>query len=846
MGTSLTKTVINYFSIRHKSNIVAKAKIYPFNNILLLFATIPVAAWLSWRSRHFQGDDALIYLRYIRNLFDGFGLNYNIGDHFNGLTSPLYSYILIIVNSVTHSPQYTTIFLSFVFLCAAAIYGAAILSENYFEQALCGFFVVSCNYFYGTFGMETTLFLLLTALALYLYQNDKLYWVGATIGLLILTRTEGVLLGFVLLIHYTIVKKRIPNFRYFIAPTCFILANLLFNYIYYGAPLPATGNAKIGQGHSGFWGTGYPFLDISYIKGFFGGNNNLFWFLFPTAIIGLVSKRTLFISYLIVVYLILLGGFYIFLLIPNYHWYYAPFFYFLLIYSALGACELMSFFISLAKKRNEFWIGVVLAAIIISTFGIYNLTIASVGWNGLNRLPYKNIGQWIDDNTPKNSTLATTEIGTIGWYGNRYIIDILGLTNPYNADFIADKNVHAWLTRYSPDSILVHDPLWVFEGISTCLTHSAAYILTPHFDFPGYNLLVKSMNPGAREHAVACGYAQQPDWQNLEHSGETGADTVYLRISPVTGLPWSESASHLIDFFGRYDIVDYFDPYIQFARRDGPLTASVATQSFKSIAASLGQPVDVPSTDPVWVTIDIKPNTIGKLISLVYPIPLNIDLALDNGTTVQHHITPSMGQTGFLLSPYLSEARDVIALKTGVLGISPTVKSFKIASEFPVLWKNNFNVAFSHIDLKPQSNARAWIVTEPLQSPPELLTKPSAEPTPLCTIDSIDGKPFSSNMKVNATNGMLKIRGWSAPAAAIHAQSVQTYFVLQNASETKYYMANKMERPDVAAALGRPELHSAGFDVTLDIGSKHSPGTLRMYNVADGIAYRCPINIPIQ
>jgi len=428
----------------------------PFSNISLLLATIPISAWLSWKSRNYQLDDSLIYLRYIRNLFDGFGLTYNAGDYFNGLTSPLYSYLLIAANCVTHNLQYSTIFLSFAFLCTAAIYGAASLSKNRFEQALCGFFVVSFNYFYTTFGMETTLFLFLTSLVLYCYLEERLYLAGIAVGLLILTRTEGVFLGVVVFCHYAITRKRIPPLKYLIAPAIIILVNLLFNYLYYGAPLPATGNAKIGQGRSGFWGTGHPFLNVAYMKNwFFGGDYRQFWFLYPTAALGVFFRRSSHATYLILAYLALLGAFYVFLRIPNYHWYYAPFFYFLLLFSALGTYRVIEMLVKLAIRQKTYLLAAVPMISATVAFGAYNLKLADIERGSFD--PYKNIGIWINDNTPRNAVVAAAEIGTVGWYGNRYIIDILGLTNKYNADFIANKHVHSWLTNYSPDYILIRE-----------------------------------------------------------------------------------------------------------------------------------------------------------------------------------------------------------------------------------------------------------------------------------------------------------------------------------------------------------------------------------------------------
>jgi hypothetical protein len=476
----------------------------PLRNILLLLCTVPVAAWFSWKSREYQLDDSLIYLRYVRNLFDGFGLTYNAGDHFNGLTSPLYSYVLIAANVVTHNLQYTTIFLSFLFLCLAAIYGAAALSENRIEQVLAGFFIVSFNYFYATFGMETTLFLFLTALVLHWYRHGRLLLTGIAVGLVILTRAEGVLLGGVILSHYVLVNKRLPPLKYLALPAVILFANAIFNTLYYGSPLPATGNAKIGQGRSGYWGTGFLFLHVEYMRDwFFGGNYRLLWFMFPTAAFGIWATRHALTTRLSLAYIALLGAFYVFLRIPSYHWYYGPFFYFLLLFSAIGAFRLVQLAVQLPTRRS---VAVVLATpliAIIVAFGALNLKLADITRGSFD--PYRNIGNWIAGNTPHNSSVAAAEIGTIGWYANRYVIDILGLTNPYNADFITRKDVHSWLTKYAPDYILIHDPVWPFESTADCLTQSGAYTAAPGFDFPGYRLLVKSTRSDAAANRLACG-----------------------------------------------------------------------------------------------------------------------------------------------------------------------------------------------------------------------------------------------------------------------------------------------------------------------------------------------------
>jgi arabinofuranosyltransferase len=477
---------------------------YTSENAFLLLATVMVGGYLSWQTRHYQLDDSLIYLRYLRNLFDGGGLTYNVGDRFNGLTSPLYSYLLIVTNIFARNLQHATIGLSFVFLCAAAITGAHALAEGKYERTLCALTVVSFNYFYATFGMETSLFLFLSALALVLYRRQNFYGLGAVLGLLFLTRTEGVFLGAVILADYVLREKKLPHFKYFIAPLIFLAANFIFNYFYYGALFPATGNAKIGQGKSGFWGEGLIFLHVDYMKNwFFGGSLRMLWFMLPTALIGLLASVGSRIVRVLIAYLLLLGAFYVFLHIPNYHWYYAPFFFFGLLFVGMGTWKVLSFTYTRSRESAVFMAAFLAFFLLTSGFAQQSFRESNIQRGSMDA--YKHIGEWLDANTSKNAVVAAVEIGTIGWYSNRYIIDILGLTNHYNADYIAQKDVYSWLGRYSPDYILVHEPLWSFEMGANCLLDNQAYVGVDSFHFEGYRLLRRSdaAQTPARIHACA-------------------------------------------------------------------------------------------------------------------------------------------------------------------------------------------------------------------------------------------------------------------------------------------------------------------------------------------------------
>ena len=84
-------------------------------------------AYLSYRHRAFQLEDALIYQRYIQNVLDGHGLLYNPGEVYNGLTSPLYTYLLLATSWAVGDVQNATALLFALFMIGALAAFVALL-----------------------------------------------------------------------------------------------------------------------------------------------------------------------------------------------------------------------------------------------------------------------------------------------------------------------------------------------------------------------------------------------------------------------------------------------------------------------------------------------------------------------------------------------------------------------------------------------------------------------------------------------------------------------------------------------------------------------------------------------
>lgn len=471
----------------HKS--LGNSKPQLIRQIKALAVFIPawlLVAYYSFQWRNFQQDDALIYLRYIRNFRHGLGLVYNPGEKFNGLTSPLFTYLSLVGSIFVHNLQMLTIGLCAIFLAGTAYFAAKLISKTKLGQGFTAAAVVTFGPFYLNYGMETSLFLFLIVLSLCLYKRDSGFFAVA-LALLIATRTEGIFLALAILTHLLISRRSLPKLRFIFTAAVVVATPFLFNYFYYGDFIASTGAAKIGQGKSGYWGQWTFFEPATLDRMFFSGREYLAVAGATLAAYGIYKTFNQNYTKAALIFLGLLGAFYGGLNIPSYQWYYAPFFLFALVYSCYGIEIIFQKLWNTSTSNDaRFVAGALVCAVLFSTFQFA----APVG--GTPHEAYTKIGVWLKKNTTRNATVGLAEIGTVGWHSNRFIIDILGLTNKYNADFLANKDVFSWLTKYQPDYILRHEPYWAMEASVNAMETNGFYEVDPAFKVDGFVLTKKS------------------------------------------------------------------------------------------------------------------------------------------------------------------------------------------------------------------------------------------------------------------------------------------------------------------------------------------------------------------
>ncbi len=450
---------------------------------------ISLTCFITFLNSNFSLDDALIYQRYLKNFLDGNGLVYNIGEKFNGLTSPLYIYVCMLTSFIVRDVVINQLIINCFLLISAGVVLAIIFYS--IGQPVIGFIssivLVTSKYFYMVFGMESNLFILMSLCCIYFYFKNRFTLLSIFSAGIIMTRGEGIFL--LLILFFLIIKKNKESLKlqYFAIFILILSVNYIFFFYYYGHLFPQTLSAKIAQGSSGLWGRFSFLTGASFLIGN-AFNNQAFYILIVLifSLIGLCKHYKEKFLQILFIYVILITIFYLSFNIPNYHWYYSIHMLTFFILVSYGAYDI---YIYISKNiRSSVAKYFLLAVIFIYPIGTQIQMFILLQKEAPHK-EYMMIGQWIKKNTSPDSKIAAVEIGHLGWYSERYIIDVLGLVNPMNADFIGQRQYSKWFDYYKPDYLVVHDPYWPHEQGIPELVDKGYFYEDKNFSMKGYKLL---------------------------------------------------------------------------------------------------------------------------------------------------------------------------------------------------------------------------------------------------------------------------------------------------------------------------------------------------------------------
>lgn len=209
-------------------------------------------------------EDSLITFRYSKNLINGNGLVYNVGERVHGFTSPLGMFLLALCYLITNKTSEFYVFLLYRFICFIAFttscfYLVSVFSDEdkrglmpFLLGVLYIFDAKSISFIVN--GMETAFMLFFLAVYIFvIYKNFSGRWLlgGICWAGLMWTRPDGcVYIGALSIAHIFcsgLPKKEnlIGHLKMALICTALYLPWFVFAWSYFGSPIPQTILAKL-------------------------------------------------------------------------------------------------------------------------------------------------------------------------------------------------------------------------------------------------------------------------------------------------------------------------------------------------------------------------------------------------------------------------------------------------------------------------------------------------------------------------------------------------------------------------------------------------------------------------
>ncbi len=453
--------------------------------LIALFAVLlPVLILISTMGRNgywgFPLDDPWIHLTFAKNLAKYFSFSYFKNEMVTaGSTSPVYTALLSIGFFISNNEFILSYILGILFLIMSGILIYKLSSHDFRKENVFAIFVTAIFVadkwmnFISVSGMETTMYIFILIACAYFYRKKNSVMFAVFAGLVIWTRPDGVAFYAALIVDYLwllLASKSDKSLVVFtnkdykkiaIIFSAFLLLYFIMNVMLSGSLLPNTYNAKLTY-YSPEFKSRTEFL------------KNEVWDYFTTGAYGAVMAGFL-LSVLMMIKdvfskkynsTILYTGFIAALVFE--YWYKLPYAHrfgrymmpvipFFVLASAIGYREAFCLIGRYMKSKKVYLALSVIAfgAIIILT--AFNYKTASSTY--AEECKYINDRQvtaalWLKDNTKPDDVIATHDVGAIGFYSERKIVDIAGLITPelitkintrdygdYLVKFLKEKNV---------------------------------------------------------------------------------------------------------------------------------------------------------------------------------------------------------------------------------------------------------------------------------------------------------------------------------------------------------------------------------------------------------------------
>jgi len=452
----------------------------------LAVTVLVFAAFTSWAY-----DDPFITYRYAQNLASGQGLVYNPGQQVLSTTTPLFALLLALLSPLWNDlPRLANLIGAF----GLALGGLCLWSlAQSWKQPLAGWagllLYPTFPLLVTTLGSEAALYLAFCLGSLAFYVRRRYVWAAGMAALAILARPDGALVALVLAGDYLLSVNRARRdnaessrplpWRAVVLFLALTVPWFAFAWAYYGSPLPVTLMVKQQQGAMAIsqrFAPGLVTVAISY------ASHWQYWAEAGLALTGLAwavwrARGWLLLLAWTALYTLAYAA----LGVTRYFWYYAPLVPGIISAAGLGMAAFArgiaalqaglpaSAGVASSDHRPMTLVNLPQAgmlAILVLLFAAQMGNLWQLQAHPDRRVQlYREIGQWLEANTPSAARIGALEVGILGYYARRPMLDFAGLVQPQVAAQLGPdatyEDAALWaVERYHPDYLVLQAGLY--------------------------------------------------------------------------------------------------------------------------------------------------------------------------------------------------------------------------------------------------------------------------------------------------------------------------------------------------------------------------------------------------
>lgn len=437
---------------------------------LVIFAVCSCAiGWLSIVQSNYCVDDGYIYAVFARQIAETGVWTFNTGAApVASTTSPLWTMALAMFIAAGVDASFGIHALHFASVVALAMGVSTLLRAHSLGIRIATALLTASNAVVWTsVGLDVPLAVALVAWAIVALDFRRVFLSGLIFGLGVLARPDTLAVGPVLLLAHCMRARAFP-FAGLIGSLVPLGPWLAYAYVTFGSIVPLTLHVKTVQRSLPGWSDTAPFLSSA-----------LHSIPSPAIVVGLslaflafnavkaarhksihnVLDPSDWPALQFASYGLLHGAAYTILDVPEgYFWYRIPLVLAITVFAILGLSRAYREFRPLNPLlANGVAFLAVTAVFAASTSAIFR----GEDHYRLSRT-YRAAATFISERALQSDTIAATEIGYIGFFSNREIVDIHGLIHPEALARIRDGDSLWWLDR-SPDWIVLHPGRWFGE-----------------------------------------------------------------------------------------------------------------------------------------------------------------------------------------------------------------------------------------------------------------------------------------------------------------------------------------------------------------------------------------------